>query len=308
MARASARTKPLAPRPGWRFDIDYLSDDPGTTFRRRIWERFSHAGVASDVVVPWYDGLHIRLFLGNDLSKCLYVAGEFEPNELSFLARWLEPGMVVLDAGANDGLYTILAANRVRAGGRVVAIEPSVRERRRLEANVRLNSLEDLVTVLPYALYDRSGTGKMAIAELGHEGQNTVGQTVSNPKVGAEREEQVALRTLDEVAVELHLSRLDFLKLDVEGCEARVLRGGAQALARFRPLIQLEAEPDALAVQGSSVQDIEETLASLNYVIYEFSDETGELERTASAADGGNFVAAPAELDLFGQLPEEVRS
>ena len=83
-ARASARTKALAPRPGWHFDVDYLNTDPGTTFRRAIWERFSEAGDGRGVVIPWYDGLRVRLFLGNDLSKCLINLGSVRLMSLAF--------------------------------------------------------------------------------------------------------------------------------------------------------------------------------------------------------------------------------
>ena len=61
--------------------------------------------------------------LGNDNSLCLYVCGSFEPNEFAFLDKVLKPGMVFVDVGANDGYYTLFAAQRVgpcgpRAGGR----------------------------------------------------------------------------------------------------------------------------------------------------------------------------------------------
>ena len=45
--------------------------------------------------------------MGNDMSRQIYVAGCVEPNEFAFFDRVLQPGMTFLDAGANDGIYTV---------------------------------------------------------------------------------------------------------------------------------------------------------------------------------------------------------
>ena len=77
------------------------------------------------------------MFLGHDVSSQVYIAGCFEPNEIVFLDRILKPGMTLVDAGANDGLYTVFAASRVGPKETVWAFEPSNRELARLKHNVR---------------------------------------------------------------------------------------------------------------------------------------------------------------------------
>lgn len=61
------------------------------------------------------------MHLGNDLSRCLYPGGGYEPNEFMFLSQALQPEMTLIDVGANDGLYTLFAAKPVASTGRVVA-------------------------------------------------------------------------------------------------------------------------------------------------------------------------------------------
>src|SRR5712692_913876 len=101
--------RPLTPFPSWRFDIEW--DNPDTAFqvRRLIWSYFRDHKSEASIPMKWHHGLELKLWLGNDLSKQLFIAGCYEPNETAFVNSFLKPGMVFVDAGANDGLYTLLA-------------------------------------------------------------------------------------------------------------------------------------------------------------------------------------------------------
>lgn len=68
----------------------------------------------------------------NDASGRMILRGHFENVESQFVERFLKPGMVVLDIGAHHGYYTLLASQKVGPAGRVIAFEPSSRERRRI--------------------------------------------------------------------------------------------------------------------------------------------------------------------------------
>src|SRR5436305_11165915 len=81
--------------------------------------------------------------------------------------------MTFIDGGANEGVYTLFAAARVGSNGAVWAFEPSRRELARLNANIDVNRFS--VRVLPIALADFSGEGRLTIAGYEHEGQNTLG-------------------------------------------------------------------------------------------------------------------------------------
>jgi hypothetical protein len=77
--------------------------------------------------------------------------------------------------------------------------------------------------------------------------------------------QSIALTTLDAFAEEAGLTRLDFLKADVEGWEVRMLQGGVKTLARFRPALFLELHSEHLARAGSTAAEVWTLLAPLGY-------------------------------------------
>jgi FkbM family methyltransferase len=292
-ARVLARGRPLAVEPGWRFDVG--ADDPRqlTQFRRDLWTYYRERKIQSPVLFHWYEGLRVRLFLGNDLSLCLYAGGSFEPNEFAFLHSALRPGMIFVDGGANDGLYSLFAARHVRPNGLVIAVEPSQREYDRLIANLRLNRIAN-VKATKIALGRESGVAALAIAEDGHEGQNTIGATVSNPTVETAWHETVPVETIDELVAAEELERVDFIKLDVEGSEVDALEGARATIARFRPLMLLEAEDERLASQQRTKDDFVQLVTGFGYELWIFDSATGQLRPARRPQEPeGNTVAAP---------------
>src|SRR5579862_7898796 len=162
-AKQLAFVRPLVRYPGWNFGADWDNPDLAFQMRRQIWEAFHQRGLEVPLPFEWYDGLRLNLYLGNDLSRQLYVGGCSEPNEFAFLNSVLAPGMVFIDAGANDGLYTLFAARRVGSAGVVWAFEPSRREYARLEENLKLNQLEN-VRPFQIALADQNGEADLSVA------------------------------------------------------------------------------------------------------------------------------------------------
>ena len=202
--------------------------------------------------------------------------------------------MVFLDGGANDGLYSLYASRRVGAAGRVLAIEPSPREFERLGANIRLNALSN-VEAMRIALGSTAGEAVLSIAEPGHEGQNTIGERVSNPKVVTTAHETVNVETIEGLVERLGLTRLDFVKLDVEGSEIDALEGARAAIERFHPIVLLEAEDERLASQQRTKADLLAIVRELGYELWVFDRETAQLRPARAPAEPeGNAVAAPS--------------
>lgn len=229
--------------------------------------------------------------MGNDLGKCIYVGAAFEPNEFAFLQDFLRPGMTFVDIGANEGAYTVFAAQRVGASGRVLAVEPSERELTRLRENIALNRLANVVVVAA-AAGDAEGTADLAVAEADHAGQNTIGRRVANPQIRTDSIERVPVRMLDALLEEHEIDDPDFVKIDAEGSEPLVLAGARGTLSSTRPILQLELEPTALRAQGSTIDAVLHELRALDYRLWIFDGSTGLL-REASTAEGGNAIFAP---------------
>jgi FkbM family methyltransferase len=281
--------RPLGPYPGWHFDADW--DNPALAFRlrREVWCHFRRRP-AVPVVVPWHDGLHFRLQLSNDLSKQLFVGGCYEPNEFALLAEVLTPGMTFLDAGANEGLYTLFAARCVGGAGAVWAFEPSSREFTRLRHNVQMNRLGN-VRLFPLALGKENVKFALQVAEDEHSGQSTLGAFAwDTERAGVE---QVPVRRLDDLARAERLRRVDVIKMDVEGAELAALEGAEGVLTKHRPVLLLEVNEQALRHQGASGAALAQFLRGHDYALFAFDQASGRPVPSGPDQFSDNVVAAP---------------
>jgi len=257
--------------PGWRFALEYFITYPWWVMRRgALWRCALEHQLGVPLVVPWLADTRVGVTLGNDMSLSLYVSGSFEPNEFAFIDRVLCPGMTFVDVGANEGLYTLFAAQRAGPSGRVIAIEPSSRERAILHANLARNRIEN-VTVVPHALADKRGTAELKIAPRLHGGHNTLGQLIYESDAEVARE-SVTVETFDGLVERLELAWVDVVKIDVEGAELKLLSGGRNLLSRQRPILLIEANDEALKRQGASTEALVDLLLSLGYEIQVFNE------------------------------------
>jgi FkbM family methyltransferase len=140
----------------------------------------------------------------------------FDKNQRKLFCAAIRPGSVVLDVGANVGIYTLLAA---KLGAKVFAIEADPRNLKMLRYHVHLNGFDDRVTILPTAVGDQEGTVTLFHFEgnCGHsnlfEGTDPV---------------QVPCRTIDS----LGLPAIDVCKMDIEGSELKALKGMDETIKR----------------------------------------------------------------------------
>jgi FkbM family methyltransferase len=165
---------------------------------------------------------------------CLLYPPRAHPAALSFVPL----GGVAIDVGASLGEWAIPLARRVGPGGRLYAFEPQPRVRAALGESLRLNNLAQ-ATLLPDAVSDREGESTMALPQVVSSAVDTGQAHLGAPRAG-EVGIAVATVTLDGFASRQGLTRLDLVKIDVEGHERGVLEGAAGLLGRFRPVIVLE--------------------------------------------------------------------
>jgi len=139
-----------------------------------------------------------------------------------------KPKWIIVDAGANIGLFSLYCAQKVYPQGKVIAIEPERFNRTYLLYNVRLNKFSN-VLVLDIALADFNGKGRLFIAT----GQShSLINVHSQAHGGVHAFVEVECRTLDRLVSELGILKIDLLNLDVEGSAHLVLRGAREALKR----------------------------------------------------------------------------
>lgn len=244
--------------------------------------------------IPWIAGARINLIPGESISRAVARTGCYEPETMAVLERVLRPGDTFLDVGANSGLFTVAAAKLVGETGRVIAIEPSARERAKIAANVSASNVSN-VRIWGFAVGRRFGLARLAIATDQHAGLNTIGRKVFY-KVPIKTTCIVPTAPLDA----LRLQRLDLIKVDIEGAETDFLLGAKQTIARCKPAIILEISGNVMGAYGASLEAMTEALQSLDYVMHEITD-FGEIGPPSVRDDHSdrNVIALSATHRLY---------
>jgi FkbM family methyltransferase len=165
-------------------------------------------------------------------------------------AAWFQVGTgdTVVDVGAHIGRYSLLAARRA---SRVIAVEPEPSNYAMLKQNVALNGFSN-VTVVLAALSNRSGRARLYLPKSGDTASNSLEPNGSGglQKAGQEQGIEVECETLDDLVLRLGLQSVDWLKIDVEGHEVSVLKGGQRMLNKVRRLIIEVADSNAKACRA----------------------------------------------------------
>ncbi len=226
-----------------------------------------------------------------------------EPREVRLIARFLRPGMVFLDIGANFGQYTVLAAERVGATGKVHSFEPSSRMFQELSFNVALNTLGGRCALNQTALSDTEGSAKLSRYEAGAEVYGSLGAHHRGklPIVGYE---DVTTTTLDTYVAEHGVHHVDLIKMDIEGAELLALRGGDGLLHRpDAPAIVLEMADVNTVGLGYHAVDTWDFLESRGYQLFGFKNRRAVLSKARRPDDFREYqdlLAVKCRFDLWG--------
>lgn len=235
------------------------------------------------------EDITMRVDASKVMGAAFYWIGFHEFKEWRYLQRFLKPDMVFLDVGANQGEYTLFAAKRLTKGA-VIAFEPVDEIYEQLHRNIALNhfiniktlklGLSDSVGVLP--IYEMQATG------ANHEGLATLFQSELRGKVI----QQIQLDTLDNLALQLNLQRIDFIKVDIEGAELSMLKGARETISRFRPQVMVEMNDDTFKAAGYSKTQVIEFFDQLGYKANAI-DRQGELIPILSFNIFSNVIFVP---------------
>lgn len=198
----------------------------------------------------------------------------------------LRRGDVALDVGANVGLLTLLMAHRVGPSGQVHAFEPHPDNAARLERDLQIERLTKRVSVVRAAVNDGSVKEISLFAGRGHATSewNIMGHDVNG--VPTEAVLKVPTVSLDE-----HFapgSRIDLVKIDVEGAESLVLAGMQRVLDECAPVLMIECHS---AENWSACTRLTER----GYTLH---DLQGQRLDPAGAFRTAHFVATPASRTI----------
>jgi FkbM family methyltransferase len=201
----------------------------------------------------------------------------FERQEIRFFTKTCKPSMVVLDVGANVGLYTALAMHHCPYG-RVIAIEPHAESRSFLRETITANSnpLNARSEVFDCAASDHEGRATLFL-NPGNKGDNRLYQSDMTPCA-----QPVQLRTIDAMLAQIGIFSIDLLKLDVQGSEFSALVGAKKTIMNSPTLtLMTEFWPEGIhQVSGRCPRDYLDLLCDFGLSLYEL--RSGQLRPIAN--------------------------
>ncbi len=245
----------------------------------RLFARRRKAALLSEFARLWRGGYVLTVEgdlaflptpLDSDGERVLLYGWRVPPPALAFAPA----GGVAIDVGANLGEWAVPLAKAVGPQGRLLAIEANPPIANALAATLRINRLTH-ASVLALALSDQDGSGTLSV-DPAHTGLSRLSAADANGIA-------VPLRRLDDIVVEQGLSRLDLVKIDVEGHERQVLAGAAETLSRLRPAIIFETGHETAEDRAA----IAALLGRLDYDIVAALHDYGAL-----ACGVGDYAAA----------------
>lgn len=196
---------------------------------------------------------------------------------------------VAIDVGAHAGQFTRMFA-RLAPRGRVVSFEPSPYALSVLDKALSFRGVRN-VSVEPYGLGAEPGEVALAtpLKRSGAVGYGLAHVATAEEAAAGQRRDVIRIDTLDAYVARSGLSRMDFVKVDVEGFEGPFLDGAAHSLARFRPALLIELDATRLVRAGDTPQTCVARLEGLGYR-GERLTASGGLAPIGDIAAAGDFL------------------
>jgi FkbM family methyltransferase len=212
-------------------------------------------------------GIQVPANLDDYVLYGCFVHGYDKEPAVQLSRALIRKGDTVVDVGANVGLWVMGAARQAGLEGSVHAFEPVPDNFERLVANLSLNGFDvNRIRCQQRSLSDRSGRATFYAATNGNSGMGALAQ-----REGVDRPIETTLLTLDSYCEEQSLTRVDFLKIDVEGAELLVLLGAQLLLASAEaPAIMFEADESLAASFTSSSAAVKALLHNYGYEIFRY--------------------------------------
>lgn len=191
--------------------------------------RLAHNTMLQDDVPIMVRG--VTYFMGIDAAETPVFGEIYDDRDYDRLPDFIpREGWIVLDVGANAGIFAVQQANR---GARVYAFEPNPHSYRRLTKTAAANGLDGQITSVNSAVGAEAGRGALVVPH----GWTSNGMVVSGAGPAEAGAVSVPVDTLDHLVSTLALDHVDLLKIDTEGAELDVLRGGERALTTVARIV-----------------------------------------------------------------------
>lgn len=220
-----------------------------------------------------YDFEGFKLFLNPDDSIITdsLVSGDYETMELHLLEKLIRPGDVILDIGANIGLYSIYCAKATGAAGHVYCFEPEPVNFSFLKRNISLNKLSN-ITPSDTAVSSQEGEHTFYLNPLNKGDHRLHGDEAHTSTI-----------TVRTITIDGYLKgrteKVDLIKMDIQGAEMQALLGMKEILsAAGGPCLLMEFWPYGLNLSGSDPKTLLGYLESLGFHFYTIEEADNKLQ------------------------------
>jgi len=258
-----------------KFDLEELPD----SLRDRLVKMADRYGYEFDeahnplIEAGWMDGVNVIID-----TRSAFIGGGWQLRDsagkpLAYDAKLIEfflkqirkvENPIVIDVGANTGSFAMLPL--LHPGATVHAFEPNPLAFQLLQSNLTANGLEDAVQLYQMAVADRDGDSTLLIpVNAIHAAFSCLADGTPRRNELLWREEPVKVCKLDS----LPIKRVDFIKIDTEGAELLVLRGGERLIRSSLPKILLEFTPLNTRQFGYEPEALIELLKSWGYTSFQ---------------------------------------
>ncbi|WP_435640421.1 FkbM family methyltransferase [Micavibrio aeruginosavorus] len=215
----------------------------------------------------------------------------------NLLQPYIPDDAIVFDVGGHAGQFAKLFA-RLCPRGRVYTFEPSPYARSILQIMAGVKFIDNLY-IIPFGLSDKPGTATIHTPLKKGRSMGFGLAFIGNADECAHKTMQhdIVLSTMDTIGDALSLSRLDFIKADIEGCEMLMLTGGARTIEKFKPVVMLEISDAHLKRNNHCANDVFQFFATRGYAqplqICETTGTTQPFTLNGDVTINGDFLFIP---------------
>ena len=236
-------------------------------FGWQLYKRITH----HHLDIQLLQNIKLRCYPDSQSASAAIYCGLYDYHEMNFLLRYLREEDSFLDIGANIGIYTLLAASKIKSGC-IYSFEALPTNYLRLEENIRLNNLTQ---VKPLSIAIADSVGSVTISN-NTKSDSTAFITTNTTNTTAESL-QIPSSTLDNLLQNENLNHLTLAKMDIEGAEILAFKGATSLLQQQRPHVWILELLNGVN-HGYCKQDIVKLLQDYGYGLYHYNADTNKLQ------------------------------
>lgn len=193
-----------------------------------------------------------------------YFPADYEKPNFTFLQQHIGEGSVVLDIGAHIGLFACYAAKSMNGKGMVFAFEPTPATNALLQQTVAINKMSGVIEPRNEAMGIAPGKTTFYISNIKGDNSNSLVNYLEDREM---KGIDITVSSVDSFVQEKKLSKVSFIKIDVEGAEYDTIRGAETTLKTLRPVCILAIHPVGIREKGDTLEAIYDFVKSCNYHI-----------------------------------------